>query len=105
DFDNDGLVDLFIANGHVYPAVDQQDWGTSWAQRPQLFRNIDGKKFQEMAAATGSGLAIVIPGRGMAFGDLFNHGRMDAVINNLDAAPTLLRNVVRNKNHWIAFKL
>src|SRR5438309_835406 len=95
DFDNDGLVDLFIANGHVYPAVDQQDWGTSWAQRPQLFRNIDGKKFQEMAAATGSGLAIVIPGRGMAFGDLFNHGRMDAVINNLDAAPTLLRNVVR----------
>src|SRR6266403_4717996 len=46
DFNNDGFLDLFIANGHVYPSVDQRDWGTTWAERPQLFRNLDGIKFQ-----------------------------------------------------------
>ena len=59
DFDNDGLTDIFVANGHVYPGVDQQDWGTTWAQRPQLFRNLDGAKFREVPPATGSGLADV----------------------------------------------
>jgi hypothetical protein len=105
DFDNDGLLDLFVANGHVYPVADSTDWGTTWAQRPLLFRNLDGKSFQEVPPATGSGLAVVIPARGAAFGDLFNDGRIDVVINNMDSTPTLLRNVVKNSNHWIAFKL
>jgi hypothetical protein len=56
-------------------------------------------------AATGSGLAAVIPARGAAFGDLFNDGRIDVVLNNIDAHPTLLRNVVKNNNHWISLKL
>src|SRR5712671_383378 len=60
DFDNDGFLDLFIANGHVYPSVDQRDWGTTWAERPQLFRNLDGAKFQEVPPATGTGMADVI---------------------------------------------
>ena len=105
DFDNDGLLDIFIANGHVYPSVDQRDWGTTWAERPQLFRNLDGVKFQEVPPATGSGLAAVIPARGAAFGDLFNDGRIDVVLNNMDSAPTLLLNVVKNNNHWITLKL
>ena len=105
DFDNDGLLDLFVVNGHVYPGVDKQDWGTTWAQRPQLFRNLDGTRFQEVPPATGSGLADVITGRGAAFGDLFNDGHIDVVINNVDSIPTLLRNVVKNENHWIALKL
>jgi hypothetical protein len=105
DFDNDGLLDLFTANGHVYPIADSSDWGTTWAQRPLLFRNLDGKKFQEVPAATSSGLAVVIPARGAAFGDLFNDGHIDVVINNIDAPPTLLRNVVHNANHWITLKL
>jgi hypothetical protein len=105
DFDNDGLLDLFIANGHVYPVADQRDWGTSWAERPQLFRNLDGSKFQEVPPATGSGLASVVCTRGAAFGDLFNDGHIDVVLNNLDSAPTLLRNVVRNSNHWLTLKL
>src|SRR2546428_12158608 len=62
-------------------------------------------KFKEVPPATGSGLADVISARGAAFGDLFNDGRIDVVINNLDSAPTLLRNTVKNSNHWIAFKL
>jgi enediyne biosynthesis protein E4 len=105
DFDNDGWLDIFIANGHVYPIADKTDWGTTWAQRPLLFRNIDGKKFQEVPAATGSGLADVVTARGAAFGDLFNDGQIDVVLNNIDSTPTLLRNVVHNGNHWIAFKL
>ena len=105
DFDNDGLLDIFVANGHVYPWVDKRDWGTTWAQRPLLFRNVDGTKFVEVPAATGSGLADVISARGAAFGDLFNDGQMDVVLNNIDSKPTLLRNVVKNGNHWITLKL
>ncbi len=105
DFDNDGFLDIFVANGHVYPGVDQQDWGTTWAQRPQLFRNLDGNKFREVPPATGSGLGDVITARGAAFGDLFNDGHIDVVTNNVDSAPTLLRNVVKNDNHWITVRL
>jgi hypothetical protein len=105
DFDNDRLLDLFVANAHVYPNIDQENWGTTYAQRPQLFRNLDGKKFQEIQPLTGSGLADVIPARGATFGDLFNDGHIDVVLNNIDSAPTLLRNVVQNDNHWITFQL
>jgi enediyne biosynthesis protein E4 len=105
DFDNDGLLDIFIANGHVYPGVDAQDWGTTWAERPQLFRNSDGSQFKEVPPATGSGLADVIAARGAAFGDLFNTGQIDVVINNIDSTPALLRNVVSNGNHWLTLRL
>ena len=105
DFDNDGLLDIFVANGHVYPVVDREDWGTTYAQRPQLFRNLDGKKFEEVPPATNSGLADVIRARGAAFGDLFNDGHIDVVLNNTDSTPTLLRNVVHNGNHWVELRL
>ncbi len=105
DYDNDGLLDIFVANGHVYPAADKTDWGTTYAQRPLLLRNIDGTKFEEVLPATGSGLAVVKSARGAAFGDLFNDGHIAVVLNNMDDAPTLLRNVVKNGNHWVAFKL
>jgi len=105
DYDNDGWLDIFFANGHVYPSVDQQDWGTTWAERPLLFRNLQGTRFEEVSPASGSGLARVMSARGAAFGDLFNDGHIDVVINNADSTPALLRNVVRNGNHWIALKL
>lgn len=105
DFDNDGWKDLFIANGHVYPQVDQHDWGTSFAQRPLLFRNTKNGRFSLMPAVIGGGLALVLRARGAAFGDLFNDGKIDVVINNLDGTPTLLRNVDPNHNHWVEFRL
>jgi len=105
DYDNDGLLDLFFANGHVYPGVDKQDWGTTWAQRPLLFRNVDGSKFTEAPPTTGSGLADVISALGAAFGDLFNDGHIDVVLNVIDSTPVLLRNVVQNGNHWLTLKL
>jgi hypothetical protein len=105
DFDNDGLLDIFVASGHVYPQADRADWGTTWAERPLLFRNLNGSKFEEVPPATASGLADVIPARGAAFGDLFNDGHIDVVINNIDSTPTLLRNVVQNGNHWLTLRL
>jgi len=105
DYDNDGRLDIFVANGHVYPQVDEMDWGTTYRQRPLLFRNVNGDKFEEVPAASGSGLAVIVPARGAAFGDLFNDGHIDVVLNNMDSQPTLLRNVVKNSNHWVTFKL
>jgi hypothetical protein len=105
DFDNDGWKDVMAINGHVYPQVDQHDWGTSFAQRPLLYRNLQGKKFAAVPAVEGTGLAETFAGRGAAFGDLFNDGRIDAVINVLDGHPVLLRNVSRDDNHWVELKL
>jgi hypothetical protein len=105
DYDNDGWKDLMMADGHVYPQVDQHAWGTSWAERPMLFHNIGGKKFEAVPAVEGSGLADVIAGRGMAEGDLFNDGKLDVVINVMDGHPVLLRNVSPDKNHWLELKL
>jgi hypothetical protein len=105
DYDNDGWKDLIMSDGHVYPQVDQHQWGTSFAQRPLLFHNVGGKKFEAVPAVEGSGLADVIVGRGMAVGDLFNDGKLDAVINVLDGHPVILRNVSADKNHWLEMKL
>jgi len=105
DFDNDGWKDVFIANGHVYPQVDKYDWGTTWAQRPLLFKNKNGETFELLPAATSSGLAVVKSARGAAFGDLDNDGRVDVVLNNCDDAPTVLRNVTNGAGHWLSLKL
>jgi hypothetical protein len=105
DFDNDGLKDVFVANGHVYPQVDKYDWGTTWAERPLLFRNRDGMTFDLAPAATGSGLAVVKSARGAAFGDLDNDGRVDVAINNCGDTPTVLRNETKDAGHWLSLKL
>jgi hypothetical protein len=105
DFDNDGWKDILAVNGHVYPVVDKYQWGTSYAQQPLLFRNLGAGRFDRVPAAPGSGLAIAIPGRGLAVGDLDGDGLLDAVINNIDSTPTLLRNVTRPAGHWIELRL
>jgi len=106
DYDNDGWKDLLIANGHVYPQVDQHpEWGTTYAQRPLLFHNLKNGKFQLMPAVEGTGLARISVGRGAAFGDIFNDGKIDVVINNVDRVPVLLRNVNPDHHHWVEFKL
>ncbi len=105
DYDNDGWLDLFMTNGHVYPQVDQHEWGTSWAERPLLYHNEAGKSFSLVPAVKGTGLAVVTSGRGAAFGDLFNDGKIDVVINAVDSTPVLLRNVSPDKHHWVEIGL
>jgi len=105
DYDNDGWLDLFMVNGHVYPEVDQHDWGTTFSERPLLFHNEEGKKFSYVAPVKDSGLAVVTPARAAAFGDLFNDGKIDVIINPIDGPPTLLRNVNPDRHHWVEMKL
>ncbi|HZH30555.1 MAG TPA: CRTAC1 family protein [Pyrinomonadaceae bacterium] len=117
DHDNDGWQDVLVANGHVYPSVDKYQWGTSWAQQPLLFRNVPNARgaqqqqgaserfFERVAAAPGSALANAYTARGLAVADFDGDGRRDAVLNNIDAAPALLRNVSDTKNHWLTVRL
>jgi enediyne biosynthesis protein E4 len=115
DFDNDGWKDVLVANGHVYPVVDEHQWGTSYSQQPLLFRNVpnpraargegDGRVFERVGAAPASALARDYPARGLAVADFDSDGRLDAVLNNTDAAPALLRNVSEPRGHWIVLRL
>ena len=105
DYDNDGWLDLIVANGHVYPVVDDHQWGTSYAQQTLLFRNLKNGKFVRVGAAPGSGLAYGWCGRGLAVGDLDGDGRLDVVINNADSRPSILRNVATPVGHWLALRL
>jgi hypothetical protein len=102
DYDNDGWKDLLIINGHVYPIVDQHpEWGTSYAQRPLLYQNLKNGKFSLVPAVEGTGLAKVSVGRGAAFGDIFNDGKISVIVNNMDGVPILLRNVDADHHHWV----
>jgi hypothetical protein len=106
DYDNDGWKDLFIVNGHVYPQVDQHpEWGQSYAQRALLYHNLGKGKFELIPAVEQTGLAVVTVGRGAAFGNLFNDGKVDVVINSMDGVPILLRNVNADHHHWVEIQL
>jgi hypothetical protein len=105
DYDNDGWKDLFVANGHVYPTVDDHQWGTSYAQQSLLFHNLKNGKFERIGGPAGSALAQAWSARGIAIGDLDGDGRLDVVINNADAQPTVLKNVGTPVGHWLELRL
>ena len=105
DYDNDGRADLFIANGHVFPGIDEQRLGTTWKQPNQLFHNEGGGRFQEVTARAGPAFQELHSARGAAFGDLDDDGDIDIVVNNIDEPPSLLRNDGGNASRWIGFRL
>ncbi len=103
DMDNDGWLDIFVANGHVYPQMDQVPGGTPYRQPLQLFRNKHDGTFEDVSA-----VLAAVPNasrRGAAFGDLKNDGNVDVVINNMDGPPSLLLNLTENANHRVLFNL
>jgi enediyne biosynthesis protein E4 len=104
DMDNDGRLDLFVANGHVYPEVDRHGLGTRYRQRNQLFLN-EGKRLRHASADAGAGLLLEKSSRGAAFGDYDNDGDIDVLIVNMNDSPTLLRNDTPRTAHWITLRL
>jgi hypothetical protein len=104
DFDNDGWPDLLLVNGHVYPEVDKQNLGSSYEEPRILYHNNGNKTFSDISSQAGSGITTVHAGRGLAVGDLWNDGRISAVITNMNASPSLLVNQVRSANHWIGLR-
>jgi len=104
DFDNDGRLDIFIVNGHVYPEVDKHGLGTRYQQQKQLFLN-EGKRFRHATKEVGGGLVIEKSSRGAAFGDYDNDGDIDALVVNMNDTPTLLRNDTLRTRHWLTLRL
>jgi enediyne biosynthesis protein E4 len=103
DMDNDGWLDILIANGHVYPQVDSIPGGTTYRQPLLLFRNHRDGTFDDVSS-TLAGFPLESR-RGVAFGDINNDGNVDMVILNVGAPPSLLLNRNENSNHRVLFKL
>jgi hypothetical protein len=103
DVENDGDLDLFVANGHVYPQADQVP-GYGYGQRNFLFLN-GPNGFENATDRAGPGLQVVAPSRGSAVGDLDDDGDLDIVVNNLDGKPTFLRNRSAPLGHFVRILL
>jgi enediyne biosynthesis protein E4 len=104
DVDNDGWPDLLLVNGHVYPEVDSQHLGSDYREPRILYHNKGNGTFEDISANGGPAITAAASGRGLAIGDLWNDGRISAVISNMNAPVSLLVNQERSSNHWIAFK-
>jgi hypothetical protein len=104
DFDNDGWPDLLLANGHVYPEGDKQHLGSNFQEPKILYHNSGKGTFTDISADAGSGITKATSARGLAVGDLWNDGRLSAVIINMNSLPCLLVNQIKSANHWIAFR-
>ena len=104
DADNDGWPDLLLVNGHVYPEVDSQHLGSDYREPRILYHNKGNGTFEDISASAGPAITAATSGRGLAIGDLWNDGRISAVISNMNAPVSLLVNQERSSNHWIAFK-
>ncbi len=104
DYNNDGLVDLFVLNGHPFEPINKVFPETTYAEPPFLFENT-GKGFREVAGLHGAPLKRSYLGRGLAVGDIDNDGDSDLLLLNAGEPPVLLRNDGGNRNHWLGVKL
>ncbi len=102
DADNDGWLDLFVANGHLYPQLMTHASGLRYAQHNLLYRNIDGRFALQRQLSRLGGEQV---SRGTAVGDYDNDGDLDLLVMNLNAAPTFLRNEAGDRNNWLGLQL
>ena len=105
DLDNDGWLDLFLANGHVYPQVDGAHLVSGYREPMLLFLNERNGKFIDISKLAGDAIQVPQVSRGVASGDLFNQGRVDLVVENLEGEPKILRPEGGPRNHWISVEL
>jgi hypothetical protein len=105
DVDRDADVDLFIVNGHIYPQVDDfPQLEEHYRQRPQLYRNDDGR-LVHVSDEAGPALDVARSGRGIAVGDYDGDGDLDLLLTAMDEPPALLRNESGPPGHWLALRL
>jgi hypothetical protein len=105
DYDNDGWPDIVQVNGHVYPEIDNYNFGESFKNPRLVYRNLGNGRFKDVSAQMGPGIAARFSSRGAAFGDYMNDGCMDALILNMNERPSLLKNIGGNRQNWIKLKL
>ena len=104
DLDNDGLPDLFWVTGSTFPEVEHKHPEFPHKSPRVLFRNLGGGKFEELLEG-GPAIAEPHASRGVAFGDFDNDGDLDILIMNMNEPPSLLRNDVTGRGHWLKVKL
>jgi hypothetical protein len=104
DYDNDGNLDLIIANGYPDDLVGEFSRQVTYREPLLLFRN-DGKSFTDVSAQSGPVFSKSFAARGLAIGDFNNDGAVDVLISNNDGAPVLLRNNIGKGNHWLGVRL
>jgi len=105
DVDNDGWLDIFISNGHVYPEVDSSHLDAPYAEQKYLYRNLRNGQFEEITNIAGPGITDAAPARGCAFGDYDNDGDIDIIVNCVNALPQLLRCDTTIKRNFIKIRL
>ena len=105
DLDNDGWLDLFIVNGHVYPEVERVKTEAGYKQRKVVYRNLGNGRFEDVSERLGPPVTTPAAGRGAAFADLDNDGDIDVVVNNVHAAPDLFTLTAPRDAHWLTLKL
>jgi enediyne biosynthesis protein E4 len=104
DVDNNGWLDIFLVNGHVYPEVEKLTTEAGYAQRKVLYKNLQNGRFSDASGGAGAGVTHPSPARGCAFGDYDNDGDTDILINPVNAVAELLRCDSGNQNNWVTIK-
>jgi hypothetical protein len=105
DFANDGWLDLFLVNGHVYPEVEQLKTEAGYKQRKVVYRNRRDGRFEDVTERLGAPATTPRAGRGAAFGDVDNDGDVDVVVNNVHDTPDLFLTETDGRNHWLTVAL